>query len=150
MSRMNRIRLTRGRKLGVYAVALGLWASGAAWLVAHYWLVRQGEFGPETSPIEPWMLDLHGGFAMLALWFMGLLWGVHVLKGWEARRGRWSGGLLLGLLGSLVATGYCLYYVGDETWRGWASLGHWVVGLALLPLFLWHRFAKKRRRPGRP
>jgi hypothetical protein len=145
---VNRIKLGKGRRWSLYGVAAGLWSSGGLWLVAHYLWMKQGDFGPETSPAEPWALDVHGAFAMASLWFAGLLWGVHVLTGWESRRGRWSGGWLLGLLGILAVTGYLLYYVGDDDWRGRASLIHWVVGLALLPMFLWHRFSRKWRRPG--
>lgn len=143
------IRLPALRRYGVYGVAAGLWLSGAAWLVAHYWLVRQGEYGPETSPLEPWTLKLHGGFAMAALWLLGLLWGVHVINGWRMRRGRLTGALLLGLLAPLIATGWLLYYLGDEDWRGWASLVHWAIGLGVLPFFLWHRFARKPARRAR-
>lgn len=143
---MTGIKLPTTRRLGLYAVAALLWASGAIWLVAHYYLVAPGDFGPVTSPAEPWALTIHGGAAMAALWFAGLLWGVHVVSGWRGRRGRWSGGLLVGLLGLLAVTGYLLYYVSNDDLRGWTSIVHWVVGLAALPAFLWHRFARKALR----
>ncbi len=145
----SQIKLSRLRRLSVYAVAVGLWLSGAVWLIAHYWLVKQGEYGPQISPIEPWTLDTHGGFAMLAIWALGLLWGIHVLAGWGARRGRWSGGILLGAMAVLMLSGYLLYYMADEDLRGWTSLIHWALGLATLPLFVWHRFTRKPRRPSR-
>ena len=147
--RANQIKLPRLRRLSVYAVALGLWISGGVWLIAHYYLVHQGEYGPETNPIEPWSLDVHGAFAMMAIWTLGLLWGVHVLAGWRARRGRWSGSVLIAAMALLMLTGYLLYYVADEDLRGWPSLIHWVLGLAGLPLFLWHRFARKQRQVSR-
>jgi MFS family permease len=146
---MNRVKLTRLRRWSLYAVAAGLWLSGGLWLVAHYYWIRQGAFGPETSPAEQWSLDIHGGFAMAALWFTGLLWGVHIVPGWHSRRGRWSGGAMAGLLLLLAVTGYLLYYLGDEDTRGWASVIHWVVGLVTLPLFLLHRFTRKRAAPQR-
>src|ERR1700743_388036 len=85
------IRLTRARKWGVYGVAAGIWATGAIWLVLHYFLRRKSEFGFETTPAEPWMLRLHGAFAFVTLAALGLLWGVHVLNGWFSHRRRWSG-----------------------------------------------------------
>ncbi len=138
------MRLRPGRRRLLYAVAAALWASGALWIVAHYFWVKQAEYGPETSPAEPWALRVHGLFAMAALSFLGLLWAVHVVRGWTARRGRWSGGFLFGLALILVVTGYLLYYVGDDQMRGWASLFHWVLGLIALPAFLLHRFLPKR------
>ena len=138
------MRLRPGRRRLLYAVAAALWASGALWLVAHYFWAGQSEYGPATSPAEPWALRLHGLFAMAALAFLGLLWAVHVVRGWTAGRRRWSGGLLFALSLVLVLTGYLLYYVGDDDLRGWASLAHWSLGLAALPAFLLHRFLPKR------
>jgi hypothetical protein len=149
---MNRVALSGRRRRGIYAVGAGLWGSGALWLVAHYFWLRQGEYGPEVSPAEPVALAAHGAFAMVSLWFAGLLWGVHVLAGWRSGRGRWSGGLTLAGLLVLAVTGYLLYYVGDDGRRAAASLVHWVLGLALLPLFLWHRLGPKPAKtvPGSP
>lgn len=138
-------RLGRPRRWGLYAISGLLWASGGAWIAAHYLLVTPGEYGPRKSPLEGWSLIAHGALAMAALWMFGLLWGVHVQAGWAQRRGRWSGGLLFATVCVLVVTGYGLYYLGDEQARDLASLAHWLLGLAGLPLFLGHRFVKKRR-----
>ena len=138
------MRLHPGRRRLLYAVSAALWASGALWLMAHYFWVKQGEFGPESSPAEPWSLRIHGLFAMAALAFLGLLWAVHVVRGWTARRRRRSGGFLFGLSLILVLTGYLLYYAGDDDLRGWASMFHWGLGLAALPAFLLHRLLPQR------
>ncbi len=138
------IRLGTGRRRLVDATAALLWASGAAWLVAHYFLIRQGPYGPQTSPAEPWALRLHGLVAMIALALLGLLWGVHVVRGWRARRARWSGGALLAVAAVLGVTGYLLYYLGDETLRQGVSWLHWGLGLAALVVFVAHRVAPKR------
>lgn len=139
------IRLPTKRRWGVYAVAIGIWASGAAWLVLRYWLRRQGEFGPETNPLEPWALRAHGAFAFATLWALGLLWGAHVLNGWGAKRRRWSGAGLLGFLLFLTLTGYLLYYAGGDELRAVISPLHWVVGLGAPVLFILHRFAREKR-----
>jgi hypothetical protein len=143
------IRLPRPRRLGVYAVALGLWVSGVGWLILHYGFQRQGEFGPQTSPLEPWALKLHGAFAFAALWTMGLLWAAHIVNGWSVGRRRWSGAGLLGLLLFLTLTGYLLYYAGDDTLRAAVSRMHWIAGLGVLIAFLLHRLARDRVKPGR-
>ena len=146
MSGSNAMRLKPGRRRLLYAVALGLWVSGALWLWCHYFLVRQGEYGPETSPMEPWALRAHGLAALATTAFLGVLWAVHVVRGWVARRGRWTGGILFSIAIVLLATGYLLYYVGDDDVRGWVSLLHWVLGLGALPAFLLHRLSPKRDR----
>lgn len=138
------IRLPRPRRLGVYAVALGVWASGVAWLVLRYGFRHEGAFGPENSPLEPWALKVHGAFAFAALWTMGLLWAAHILNGWGAKRRRWSGAGLLGLLLFLTLTGYLLYYAGGDGLRAVVSRLHWIAGLGVLVAFLLHRFARER------
>lgn len=140
------IRLPKARRLAVYAVAAAAWITGAAWLVFHHFVRQPSPFGPEPSPLEPWWLRLHGAAAMGALWIFGLLWGVHVLNGWNARRRRWSGGVVFAAVLVLIATGWLLYYAGSEGVRSAASLAHWLLGLAAPAAFLWHRFFAERRR----
>jgi hypothetical protein len=140
------VGLSRTRRLGVYAVGIGLWLTGALWLLFHYFLMRPGEFGPAADPLEAWWLTLHGAFAFLAIWTFGLLWGVHVANNWSAGRRRWSGALLVGVFELLIISGYLLYYLGDETLRPIASLVHWAVGLAGPIFFLAHRFGLQRKR----
>jgi hypothetical protein len=138
-------KLPRRRRLLVYAILFGLWASGAVWLLLHEFLQRKGAFGPEPHPAEPWVLKAHGAFAFASLWLLGLLWGVHVLNGWHAARRRWSGAVLLGVLGVLGVTGYLLYYSGDDAVRAIVSKTHWIIGLGAPALFLLHRFARERQ-----
>lgn len=115
-----------------------LWASGAAWLLFHYYGQVQGEFGPEANPAEPWMLRLHGFVLLPALLGMGSLLAVHIPKGWAYQKQRVAGILLTTALAILTGSGYLLYYLGDEEWRSVASLIHWSLGLTGLFLFLWH------------
>lgn len=138
------MRLNAGRRRLLYVVAASLWTSGALWLIAHYLWTGQGEYGPEVNPVEPWLLRAHGLFAMAALAFLGLLWAVHIVRGWAVRRGRWTGGALFASCLILVITGYMLYYIGNDEVRGWTSTIHWALGLATLPAFVVHRFAPKR------
>ncbi len=142
---MSAVKLPQRRRLGVYLTAGGLWLSGGVWLLGHYFLIKQGEYGPTISPVETTSLKVHGAFAMLGLWVFGLLWGVHILRAWPTHKARWSGGLLVGLFGLLIVSGYLLYYAGGDALRAAVSLTHWIIGLAALPFFLWHRFAKKTK-----
>jgi hypothetical protein len=130
--------------MGVSVVALGIWASGAGWLVAHYFMRVHTDFGFETNPAEPWLLAIHGAFAFASLFALGLLWGVHVVNGWTARRRRMSGGILLGTVAFLAVTGYLLYYAGDDGLRSVTAIAHWAVGLGAIGLFLGHRFRRRR------
>jgi hypothetical protein len=135
------------RKWGVWLVAGAIWTTGLIWLGLHYFAPAQGQFGPEANPAEPWILRAHAAAAFASIWTLGLLWAVHVTPGWGRKRKRWSGGLVFGVGVLLVASGYLLYYVGDEGLRSGVSLLHWGVGLAALPFFLmhtWRRTALRR------
>ena len=57
-------RLARWQVLLLIISGTLLWLSGAAWLLLHYYGQVTGEFGPETNPLEPWFLRVHG----LVLW----------------------------------------------------------------------------------
>jgi hypothetical protein len=139
------LRLGSPRRLGLYIVGVSVWLSGGLWLLFHYFLVKQGEFGPQTHPLEPWWLKLHGAFAFAAIWIFGLLWGVHVTPAWPFRRRRWSGGAMTGVLFWLTVSGYLLYYVGNETARSFISVLHWSIGLACPLAFFWHRARSRKR-----
>lgn len=142
------VRLPPRRRWLVNGVGLGVWASGVLWLVFHYFLQTKGDLGPEPSLLEPWWLKLHAAFAFVAIWTLGLLWGVHVASGWGQGRRRLSGGGLLAVMGALIVTGYLLYYAGSDEVRSGVSIFHWTVGLALPALYLVHRLAASRRRRG--
>ena len=141
-------RLSRRREAFVHGVLALVWLSGAAWLVVRYGLRASSEFGELPHPLEPWWMRLHGAAAMAALWLGGLLWAVHVLPAWRANR-RISGIVLGVALLVLAASGYLLYYVGDEAARHAIAIAHWVLGLVLpLPLLV-HALRRRSRRPAR-
>lgn len=136
------VRIAKRRRAALYVVAGGIWSTGALWLALHYFFQHKGQFGFEINPAEPWTLKLHGAFGFAALWFFGLLWGVHIVNGWTSRRRRWSGALVFSTVAVLVLTAYLLYYAGDDTAREIVSYIHWIIGLAAPVLFLWHSLGK--------
>jgi hypothetical protein len=133
-------RLTARARLLINATGLGLWLSGGVWLTLHYFLVRNGAFGPEHSAAEPWWMKIHGAFGFMALWTGGFLWRAHVVKGWRQNRKRWSGGVLIGIIFVLIASGYLLYYAGEDGPRAVISMTHWIIGLGLALAYLIHRW----------
>lgn len=115
-----------------------LWLSGAAWLLLHYYGQVQSEFGPETNPLEPWFLRVHGLILIPALLGFGGLFVAHMPKGWKNRYQRTIGIALTTAFAVLILSGYMLYYAGDEGLRDWTSLIHWALGLGTPALFIWH------------
>ncbi len=140
------VRIARTRRWQLYVVGIGVWFTGGIWLLFHYFLGKQGDFGPVENPLTPWWLRLHGAFAFAAIWIFGLLWGTHVTIAWPRRRRRWSGGVLAGVFAFLIVSGYLLYYVGSDTIRPIISVLHWGIGLVCPVFFFLHRFRLRRRR----
>ena len=116
-----------------------LFGTGVLWLLAHYGMRAAGEFAM-AHPLEPWSLRLHGLAVMLGLFLYGSLLRSHMIKGWNGRKNRATGVLVVSVLVCLMFSGYLLYYVAGETLRPVVSAIHWGVGLALgaaLPLHVW-------------
>jgi 4-amino-4-deoxy-L-arabinose transferase-like glycosyltransferase len=127
----------------------GLWLSGAAWLLLHYYGQVQGEFGLEMNLAEPLAMKVHGLVMIPALLGLGGLFVAHIPKGWHHRGQRVAGSILGAILIVLIASGYLLYYAGGEDLRAWTSLIHWAIGLGLPVVFVWH-YVQGRRAHKRP
>jgi uncharacterized membrane protein len=124
------IRLEASEKVVVFALALGLLLSGVGWLLLEHFVRIKSDFGPAHHPVQPWLLTAHGVLGMAAVWGFGVLWAFHVRSAWQIRRHRLSGGSVFAGMTILLCSGLLLYYAGNDTLRSWASLVHWVVGLA--------------------
>jgi hypothetical protein len=126
-------------------VGLCLWCSGAAWLIARYFLRHTGPFGPQPNAWEPTWLAIHGAAAFAVVWLLGWICGTHVPAVWPRQSRQVSGIALLVVAALLVGSGYLLYYVVGDAARHVLSLAHWIIGLAALPAFFVHRGLRMRR-----
>jgi len=148
------VRLERWHRRALYATGSLLTASGALWLLFHYFLRSATPWGEGPHPLEAWWLRLHGLAAMLTLLALGSLLATHVGRAWRRGRNRASGGALAAALVLLIATGYALYYFAGEESRPAISLVHWVFGAVAIVLVLAHvalgrGLTAARRRPRR-
>jgi hypothetical protein len=142
VGRREPIKLNRVRRVIVYFAGSGLWLTGVAWLVLHYFCVRKTDFGPQPHPLEYWSRAAHGLFGFVSLWTFGMLWAAHIVGGWRSARRRMTGLATATILGALILSGYLLYYVGDDGVLSWVSLIHWAIGLSLPVIFLAHRIRR--------
>lgn len=114
-------------------------AFGLLLMTGIFWMIAQAEQGqPDWEHIPALLMKIHGAAAMAALFLLGLLMD-HISKGWRSRKNRISGLILLGFILFLVATGYGLYYAGDEELRIIISRYHTWIGLSiglLMPLHI--------------
>lgn len=140
------IRFSPRHRRTLYAVFFGLWLSGAAWLLAHYFFATPGEFGLTPHTSEKWWLRLHGLFAFAMLVAIGSVLPVHARGAWQKRKNRKTGLLMKTWMLWLAITGYALYYFSSEENAAWLPLLHWVAGLAL-PVMLGVHIRRGRKRP---
>ena len=137
-------RLPRWQEWSVYISLAMLVATGVAWLLFDSFVRVTGEFGPEHSPAERWLLVSHGVVAYAFLTIAGAMIPVHITLGWNLRRNLKSGFMVAGTCLILAVTALGLYYLGDELSRRSASVAHWVTGLLLVPLLLVHALKGRR------
>ena len=124
----------------VYAAASACLLTGILWLLFHYFIRHEGEFGPEAHPLEHIWLTLHGGAAIAMAWVFGLMWLSHIRRGWQKRRNFKSGVTMASIMLILIISGWGLYYLSDEQWRSNTALIHWGLGLFIglwLPIHIW-------------
>lgn len=142
--RLLSFKLERWHRRSIYATGVLLLLSGAAWLVLHYFLRPQSEFGESVNPLEPWTMKLHGAAAMASLFFVGSLLHLHVRRALRAGRNVVTGWAMIATLSVLTLTGYGLYYVAGESDRPVWSLLHWSIGFAVTVLFVVHVLVGRR------
>ena len=124
----------------IYGTGAAALATGVLWLLFHHFVHREGPFGPEAHPLEHVWLVLHGTAGYAVIWGLGLIWSLHVRRGWLHERNRVNGQTMTIALVVLALTGLGLYYMGDEVWRDRAAVAHWVLGLfagVWLPFHIW-------------
>lgn len=143
--RPDTVRLGPWHQATVYGATALLVLSGAVWLVLHYFMVTQGEFGETRHPLEVWMLKIHGAAAMAGLIVYGSLLPIHIRRAWAIRRNIYLGISLVVIMLLLTITGYLLYYAGGEDARPIISAVHWVIGVVVPALLAWHVVTGKRR-----
>lgn len=143
------LRLSRRHRTLLYGCVTALFVTGVLWLVFHYFVRVDGEFGEAQHPLEPWWLKLHGAAAMVFLLILGSLIRGHLRVGWKTRRNRQSGTTLTSACVVLIVTGWALYYVAGESARPWISVAHWGVGLVIPVLVVTHVIFGRRTRRAR-
>jgi hypothetical protein len=134
-------RLVAWQRRVLYGAGIVLLLSGAAWLAIHYG--RAADALP--SPLEAWLMRLHGLASFAALFVFGAFAAGHIPQGWrftharEDAGQRWTGVVLCVLAAALVLSAYVLYYFAPDRVRpslGWLHSG---LGAAMAVLLLVHR-----------
>jgi hypothetical protein len=124
------------QSFSTHAIFIICAVSGVLYLLAH-------EFEVKPLALENHTILIAHGFAA---YFFVLLFGAliphHIKAGWQSKRNRISGSLMVLVIALLLVSGLFLYY-GDET-RDAALWVHWIIGCGLVLLFPLH-FIRGRR-----
>jgi hypothetical protein len=139
----------RRQRWALYAVGALLWASAALW-----WLLAgdrlPAALGTSAAVLadlwRPRLLALHGLAAYLFLVVCGSFLPRHVRRALAARANRTSGLLTVAAVAVLAASGWGLYYLGDEAWREAARILHDALGFILPVGLLLHVVLGRRWR----
>ncbi|MSQ59784.1 MAG: DUF4405 domain-containing protein [Betaproteobacteria bacterium] len=142
------MRLSFRHQAWIYSVFGVLFVSGALWVLFHYFVKIEGEFGPTIHPLEPWWLKIHGAAVMVFLFLLGTLLLSHMETAWCIGRNIPTGVAFVSFNLILVVSGYMLYYFGGETARPIISLVHWVLGMAAPVIIGVHVWRGRAERPG--
>ena len=120
-----------------------LFISGIAWIIIHNYYSFDSEFGAIPSPLEPTLLKLHGAAAPFFLLVLGALFPTHISRAYNAKINLKTGLSLLIITTILIASGYLLYYLGDEQIRNLSSYTHSILGIISIPLLVVHIISGK-------
>ena len=137
------LRLAASLRYSLYAATVALLASGAGWLMVRYIFAA----GRLPEGVAATAMRIHGAAAMATLVLTGSAIALHVPCAWRERRNRLAGLAFSVVLALVVLTGYLLYYVGSEAERAIASMGHWILGLAIPIAFACHASLGRRSLP---
>ncbi len=132
----------------IYFLFAALSLSGGLWLIAHYFLRTQSEFGESIHPWEHPAMQAHAAFALALCIISGSLIHWHIKRANDAACNRKSGWTMVGLMLILLLSGYGLLYLANDDSHAWWSLVHWVIGLGS-PALLWLHIVLGRRAVGR-
>lgn len=107
---------------------LGLW-----WVKSHFWRVLHG------WSIPPFLI------------IFGVVWRVHILRGWQLKKNILSGVITLLIFIILTATGWMIYYSGSDDVQRISAQVHTWLGIAISVVLFAHAVLGWRtREPATP
>jgi hypothetical protein len=122
-----------------------VYLAGTLYWLSRLFLKREGEFGPEPHWLEGLAGPIHVVAAFLFVFVMGMIWVQHIAPALKLKKHRWSGWLLLALMGGMMATGVTILYASEFGMKLAGQIHPWI-GQALLATLLFHAFAHTVRR----
>ena len=130
----------------IHSTFVALWSFGAAVVVLKHFFQTAAQFGPTVHPWQPTLLEIHGILAVPATYLFGWICADHVAPRWRYAGDRKSGLWVLGLVATLVLTGFAAFFLVGDSVRTANGTLHEILGLSLLVPWLAHATYASRRR----
>jgi len=122
------------------------WITGICFFILSTWFTIDGEFGPESHPMQFPTLQLHAASAFLIMMLFGALVFSHLPNAWQQKRSRITGISLAIWVGIQIITAYCLYYLSNELAREIIEYIHLITGGCLPVIIFFHVTLGKKNR----
>lgn len=120
-----------------FCLSVCVFSGSGFWLLRNF-AMREGDFGPESHPLQYPFLQLHGLAAFLMLLCLGAILASHVTKNWSSKRGKYSGYWLLTTVCFSMLSAYSLYYLVSDDWHVILGNSHAIIGISLPILLVSH------------
>ncbi len=116
-----------------------------ALLIGTFLLNAGSGIGLWLQPSHVWRV-FHGWTIPPFLITLGVIWRVHIIRGWRLKKNIFSGSLLLAVFLGLTITGWAIYYSGSDLWQQRSAALHTWLGIGVSFLFLLHTLLGWRSR----
>jgi len=139
-------KISRAYRYFFYSLlSVSLLSGSGFWLLRRFAMI-EGDFGPETHPLQYPVLQLHGLSAFLMLMTLGAVFASHIPKTWSTGRAKKSGIAITTAVSFSMLSAYTLYYLVTEDWHELVGNIHAIVGLLLAIILVVHvKLARQSR-----
>lgn len=137
--------MTRSEQLLLWGSSAATALTGAVYGVMKYGMKTDDPYAVVNHPWQPFFLKAHVLAAPVLVFAIGAIFSKHVVRQWKSygERGKRSGGAILAVAGSMIASGYVIQIVTAESWIRWIGWTHLGLGVLYTGAIVIHRRAAR-------
>lgn len=129
----------------IYISFATAWLSGSGFYILKTFFMQEGEFGPESHPLQYLFLQAHGASSFVMMLMYGFMLGSHIKFAWKKKPIASLDIILMCIPALLMITGYLLYYIAGEYSREIVGLIHLGLGLILPFMLIAHIISHRKQ-----